>query len=260
VSAGPVAHHRLGGLLAAAREAPRPWLRSPFDGHIDARREVAFTTAGLAELRRVAAATDGATVNDAVLAVVAGGLRRWLEAHHGHLGAVRVKVPVSLHGPPLAPGDDARQPGNRDSFFCLDLPLGSADPLHRLAAIRRATRVRKQDHDAQHLDALLRELAGAPRLRRFAERVLAHPRSFALNVSNVPGPRRPVAVLGVPVRAMYTLAEIGEHHALRIAVVSLASTLSFGLVADPTLLADVGHLASGIQAEAATLTARRPPA
>jgi diacylglycerol O-acyltransferase len=59
-----------------------------------------------------------------VLAVVAGGLRRWLEARHGHLGAVRVKVPVGLHGPPLAPGDDARQPGNRDSFFCLDLPLG----------------------------------------------------------------------------------------------------------------------------------------
>ena len=217
-------------------------------------------SAGLAGLRRVAAATDGATVNDAVLAVVAGGLRRWLEAHHGHLGAVRVKVPVSLHGPPLAPGDDARQPGNRDSLFCLDLPLGSADPLQRLAAIRHATRIRKQDHDAQHLDALLRDLAGTPRLRRFAERVLAHPRSFALNVSNVPGPRHPVAVLGGPVHAMYTLAEIREHHALRIAVVSLASTLNFGLVADPTLLADVDHLASGMQAEAAILTARRRPA
>ena len=88
--------------------------------------------------------------------------------------------------------------------------------------------------------------------------MLAHPRSFALNVSNVPGPRHPVAVLGAPVQAMYTLAEIREHHALRIAVVSLASTLNFGLVADPTLLADVDHLASGIQAEAATLTARPP--
>lgn len=89
--------------------------------------------------------------------------------------------------------------------------------------------------------------------------MLAHPRSFALNVSNLPGPRHPVAVLGVLVHAMFTLAEIGEHHALRIAVVSLANTLNFGLVADPTLLADVDHLASGIQAEAAALTARRPP-
>ena len=256
-----VPHHRLATLLAAARELPQPWLRSPFDGHIDARREVAFTTAGLEELHRVAAAADGATVNDAVLTVVAGGLRRWLEAHHGHLGAVRVKVPVSLHAPPppepppgpSAPGDDHAQPGNRDSFFCLDLPLGSADPLERLADIRRATVARKQGHDAQHLDAVMRELAHTPRLSRFAEHVLAHPRSFALNVSNVPGPRRPIRVLGVPVHSLYSLAEIGEHHALRVAVVSLAGTLNIGLVADPTLLADVGDLAAGMQAEAAEL-------
>jgi WS/DGAT/MGAT family acyltransferase len=255
-----VPHHRLATLLAAARELPQPWLRSPFDGHIDARREVAFTTAGLDELHHVAAAADGATVNDAVLTVVAGGLRRWLEAHHGHLGAVRVKVPVSLHAPPpepppgpSAPGDDHAQPGNRDSFFCLDLPLGSADPLERLADIRRATVARKQGHDAQHLDAVMRDLAHTPRLSRFAEHVLAHPRSFALNVSNVPGPRRPIRVLGVPVHSLYSLAEIGEHHALRVAVVSLAGTLNIGLVADPTLLADVGDLAAGMQAEAAKL-------
>jgi diacylglycerol O-acyltransferase len=265
-AARPVPHHRLAALLAAAREVPQPWLRSPFDGHIDAQREVAFTTAGLEELHRVATAADGATVNDAVLTVVAGGLRRWLEAHHGHLGAVRVKVPVSLQalppgepppGPP-APGGDRGRPGNRDSFFCLDLPLGSADPLERLAAIRRTTRARKQGHDAQHVDALMRELAHTPRLSRFAEHVLAHPRSFALNVSNVPGPRRPIRVLGVPVRALYSLAEIGEHHALRVAVVSLAGTLNVGLVADPTLLADVGGLAAGMQAEAGELISRLP--
>jgi diacylglycerol O-acyltransferase / wax synthase len=188
-----------------------------------------------------------------VLAVVAGGLRRWLEAHHGHLGAVRVKVPVSLHSPALTPGDTGSEPGNRDSFFCLDLPLGSADPLERLAAIRRATRVRKQGHDAQHLDALMRGLAHTPRLSRFVDQILAHPRSFALNVSNVPGPRRPIQVLGVPVRALYTLAEIRKHHALRVSVVSLAGSLNFGLVADPTLLDDVDQLAADMQAEAAAL-------
>jgi hypothetical protein len=177
-----------------------------------------------------------------------------------------VKVPVSLHAlpppepPPGTPpsGGDPAQPGNRDSFFCLDLPLGSADPLERLAAIRRTTRARKQGHDAQHVDALMRELAHSPRLSRFAEHVLAHPRSFALNVSNVPGPRRPICVLGVPVRALYSLAEIGERHALRVAVVSLAGTLNVGLVADPTLLADVGDLAAGMQAEAAELTGGLP--
>jgi diacylglycerol O-acyltransferase / wax synthase len=258
--AEPAVHHRLAGLRAAAREMPQPWLRSPFNGHIDAWRTVAFTTVGLDELHEAAAASAGATVNDAVLTVVAGGLRRWLEAHHGHLGALRVKVPVSLHGLLPAPDDDAPPPGNRDSFFCLDLPLGSADPVERLAAIREATRARKQGHDAQQLDALMRQLARAPRLRRFAERVLTHPRSFALNVSNVPGPRRPVQVLGTPVRALYSLAEIREQHALRVSVISLANSLNFGLVADPTLLSGVDHLARDMQAEAAALVARLPAA
>jgi diacylglycerol O-acyltransferase / wax synthase len=254
-SADPAERHRLAGLRAAAREMPQPWLRSPFNGHIDARRAVAFAAVGLDELHEAAAA-DGATVNDAVLTVVAGGLRRWLEAHHGRLGAVRVKVPVSLHALPPAAGDDGREPGNRDSFFCLDLPLGSADPAERLAAIRQATRARKQGHDAQQLDALMRQLARTPQLRRFAERVLTHPRSFALNVSNVPGPRRPVQMLGMPVRALYSLAEIREHHVLRVSVISLADSLNFGLVADPTLLPDVDHLARDMQAEAGALTAR----
>lgn len=250
--------HLLGDLRSAAREAPQPWHRSPFDGHIDARRSVAFSTAGLGTLRQVCHATGGATVNDAVLTVVAGALHRWLEAHHGQLGAVRVKVPVSLHNA-AGPGHDGAGPGNRDSFFCLDLPIGAADPLDRLAAIQHATKVRKQGHDAQHLDACMRQLARVPPLGHFAERVLSHTRSFALNVSNVPGPRQPVRVLGRPVVAMYSLAEIGAHHALRIAVVSLADTLNFGLVADPTLLDDVDQLAAGLDEEAAALCACLPP-
>jgi hypothetical protein len=77
-----------------------------------------------------------------------------------------------------------------------------------------------------------------------------------LNVSNVPGPREPVHVLGVPVRALYSLAEIREHHALRVAVVSLADTLYFGLCADPTLLPDVDVLAAHMEAEAAAVIAQ----
>ncbi|HEY6399718.1 MAG TPA: wax ester/triacylglycerol synthase domain-containing protein, partial [Solirubrobacteraceae bacterium] len=246
--------HAPPAISSVLREAPQPWHRSPFDGHIGSQRSVAFATAGLGDLRRVAAATGAATVNDAVLTVVAGGLRRWLEAGHGHLGSVRVKIPVSLHGTALGSGDDRHEPGNRDSFFCVDLPLGSADPIDRLRAIRRATRSRKDGHDAQRLDALMRELGHvSPRLRQFADRALAHPRSFALNVSNVPGPRRPVQVLGLAVRSCHSLAEIRERHALRIAVMSLADTINFGLCADPTLIADVDVLADQMQAEAAVL-------
>jgi hypothetical protein len=247
------AHQRLAWLRAVAREAPQPWRRSPFEGHIGARREVAFAAVELDTLRLVAHRTSGATVNDAVLAVVAGGLRRWLETQHGHLGEVRVKVPVSLHGNAVGPEAEA---GNRDSFFCVDLPLETGDPLDRLAAIHRATRTRKEGHDAQQLDALMRELGRVPPLQEFANRLLSHPRSFALNVSNVPGPSRPVRVLGVPVVGLYSLAEIRERHAMRVAVVSLAQSLNFGIAVDPTLISGVDELAVGIREEARALCER----
>jgi WS/DGAT/MGAT family acyltransferase len=251
-----LAHDRLAALRAAMREAPQPWLESPFSGRICAEREVAFAAIELRGLRDAARSADGATLNDALLTVVAGAIHRWLERQHGHLEAVRVKVPVSLHGPEPAGAEPRAEPGNRDSFFCLDLPVGPADPLTRLGLIKHATRARKQGEDAQRLDALMRELGRVPELRQFAERVLAHPRWFALNVSNVVGPRRPCRVVGSRVNELYSLAEIREEHALRISVISLCDSLNFGLVADPTLLEDLAGMAADIEAEAAALVAQ----
>ena len=268
VSAPPASHDRapasapegrrrvrehLRGFGTAAREIPRPWRRSPFDGRPGPERSVAFAQVDLAGLRRAASAVERATLNDAVLGLVAGAVQRWLDGGGRQLGAVRVKVPVSLHHPGTAHGDP--DTGNRDSFFCLDLPVDRSDPLERLALIRDATRVRKECHDAERIDELTRELGRAsPRLRGFTERALAHPRSFALNVSNVIGPRAPVHVAGARVTGLYTLAEIRDRHALRIAVISLDGTLGFGLCADPTLLPEVDRLADGVRAEAAALT------
>lgn len=251
-----MAHDRLAALRVAMREAPQPWLPSPFSGRIGAEREVAFAAVELQGLRDAARIADGATLNDAVLTVVAGALHSWLERQQAPLDAVRVKVPVSLHAPETTGDKRIEEPGNRDSFFCLDLPVGPAEPLTRLALIQHATRTRKEGHDAQRLDDLMRELVGVPPLRQLAERALADPRSFALNVSNVVGPRRPCRVLGSRVNELYSLAEIREQHALRIAVVSLCDSLSFGLVADPTLLKDVAGLAADVEAEAAALVAQ----
>jgi hypothetical protein len=221
---------------------------SPFDGIIGRAREVAFASTPLRELHDAARRHCSATVNDAVLAVVAGALRRWIERHHGSLGNVRVRVPVSLH----QPGDGA---GNRDSYFGVDLPLHERDPIARLAAIHAETSECKADHDAQTMDALLRELTRvSPRLARLGERVEGSPRAFALAVSNVPGPRRAVSVLGAPVQALHSLAEIGERHALRVTALSLADTLHFGLCADPTIVGGVSGLARDLAAEAAVLT------
>ena len=86
-------------------------------------------------------------------------------------------------------------------------------------------------------------------------RIESSPRRFAVSVSNVPGPREPVSVLGAPVEEMHTIAEIGRRHGLRISVVSLAGRLYFGFCADPALVDDLDAMAEGIEIEAADLIA-----
>jgi diacylglycerol O-acyltransferase / wax synthase len=249
-----------------AREFAHTVHDSPFDGRIGARREVAFAILPLRSLHDVAKRVDGATLNDAVLAAVGGGLRRWLESQHGRLGSVRVKVPVSLHAHSSAghegvashgDGEGAGEaPGNRDSFFAVDVPLAHGDPVERLRAVHAQTALRKAEHDAETMDTLLRELRGvSPALGRFCERVERGPRAFALNVSNVPGPRAPVTVLGAPVSALHSIAELGSHHALRVAAVSLADMLCLGFCADPDVVEGVQGIAHGTELEAHALIA-----
>jgi hypothetical protein len=72
-------------------------------------------------------------------------------------------------------------------------------------------------------------------------------------VSNVPGPREPVSVLGKSVLSLHSLAEIGEHHALRVSAISLAGLLCFGLCADADLVDELDLMADGIEREAQEL-------
>ncbi|SFT85310.1 acyltransferase, WS/DGAT/MGAT [Geodermatophilus amargosae] len=226
--------------------------RSPFDVRVGREREVALAVAPVAGLREAARRLAGATLNDAVLAVVAGALRRWLEHRHGPVHGLTVKVPVTLHHD----GDDV---GNRDSYFRVDLPVDEPDPVARLLAVRRETAERKARHDAQELDELTNRLAQlSPRLAGWSQRLQRSGRSFALNVSNVRGPDRAVTVLGAPVGAVQPLVEVAQHHALRVGVLSVADRLGFGLVADPSVVGDLDLLAAAVeQAAVELLHARR---
>lgn len=229
------------------REYERSGDPSPFAGEIGARREIAFATVPLRKLHDAAKSLGGATLNDAALTVVAGAIRRWAAAGHRSIGELRAKVPVSLH----RPGDGA---GNRDSFFSVALPVGEADPGARLREIRAETAGRKAAHDAERIDGLHRRLERvAPRLEERVERAERDPRRFAVNVSNVPGPRTPVQVLGAPVTDLHSIAEIGRGHALRVSVVSCADRLAFSLCVDPEIVRGVETMASGAEAEAAAL-------
>jgi WS/DGAT/MGAT family acyltransferase len=229
------------------REYKRSKARSPFDGRIGSRRAVGFATVPLRALHDAARRIDGATLNDVVLTVVAGSLRRWLALHHGHLDNLRVKVPVSLH-------HEGDAEANHDSAFSLALPISEPDPIKRLHAVHARTKARKEAHDAERREVFLHHLEGvSPRLERYAKQLERSPRRFALNVSNVPGPREPVSVIQASLVQLHTLAEVAEHHALRISVISLADTLGFGFCADADLVADVPSMAAQVEPEAMAL-------
>jgi diacylglycerol O-acyltransferase / wax synthase len=219
---------------------------SLLDAHISGQREVAFAgrrLAGVMGAERAARERLGShvTVNDLLLAAVAGGIRRWLEGEHLALDAMRVKVPVSLHRP-----DEGGDVANRDSFLFLDLPCDQSDPDSRLARITEEAQTAKEDHDAEALYSFFHGLAHLGPLGRAGVKLASSPREFSLAVSNVPGPREPVYVLGRRVSEMYSLAEPADRHALRVTALSYAGALRLGLCSDPTHLHGLDRLATEI--------------
>jgi WS/DGAT/MGAT family acyltransferase len=214
-----------------------------FDRRIGGDRELAFTSCSLADLKRIEhAAGEHVTINDVVLAMVAGAIRRWLSTHHEHMETVRVQIPVSMHHR----DEDGDALGNRDSFLFCDLPISEPDPRARLLAINSETRNRKEHHDPDELYSFFHSLSHVRPLYRFASGVASGPREFALSVSNVPGPREPISLLGGNVAELYSAAEPADRHALRASAISLAGRMGLGFCTDPGAVPGVGDLAEGL--------------
>jgi diacylglycerol O-acyltransferase len=226
-------------LPAALWRELRPGRDTTLDQHIGPAREVAWTSFPLERLKRIAhGSPQRATVNDVVLAVVAGGLRRWLPRVGGIAKDLKVQIPVCLH----AREEDTSRLGNRDSFLNIDLPIAEEDPGERLRLINSETRRRKLDHDADTLYAFFHALGRFRPLHRGVTRLTSGPREFALSVSNVPGPRERALVLGHAVEQLCSFAEPADRHALRISVISLAGELAFGLCSDPDAIPELDGL------------------
>jgi diacylglycerol O-acyltransferase / wax synthase len=217
----------------------RPGRDTTLDQHIGPAREVAWTSFPLERLKRIGhGAPEGATVNDVVLAVVAGALRRWLPQAGGIAQDLRVQCPVCLH----AREDEKGELGNKDSFMNVDLPIAESDPQERLRLINAETSERKFDHDADALYAFFHALGRFRPLYKGVTRLTSGPREFALSVSNVPGPRDHAVILSHAVEQFCSFAEPADRHALRISVVSLEGELTFGLCSDPEAISKLDGL------------------
>ncbi|MFL5893274.1 MAG: wax ester/triacylglycerol synthase domain-containing protein [Solirubrobacterales bacterium] len=214
-----------------------------FDRRIGGDRELAFTSCSLADLKRIEhAAGEHVTINDVVLAMVAGAIRRWISTHHEHMETMRVQIPVSMHHR----DEDGDALGNRDSFLFCDLPISEPDPRARLAAINAETTNRKEHHDPDELYSFFHSLSHVRPLYKVASGFAAGPREFALSVSNVPGPREPISLLGGNVGELYSAAEPADRHALRASAISLAGRMGLGFCTDPGAVPGVADLADGL--------------
>ena len=218
----------------------RPGRDTTLDQHIGPSREVAWSTFPLERLKRIGhGSPEKATVNDVVLAVVAGALRRWLPQAGGVARDLKVQIPVCLHA---QEEEKKGELGNRDSFMNVDLPIAEPDPQERLRLINVATSARKFDHDADALYAFFHALSRFRPLYKGVTRLTSGPREFALSVSNVPGPRERAVILGHAVEQFCSFAEPADRHALRISVVSMEGELAFGLCSDPDAISNLDLL------------------
>jgi len=233
---------------APALPAAFPAPDTPVNGAITARREVGVGSGSLEELRSLKRAL-GVTINDVVLELCTGVLRRYLKQQ----GALP-EQPL-LAAVPVALGADSSNPrtaGNRVSVMTAELPVNVADPLARLARIHRhmAREKRAQRSTEPELLSgwadltppfLLSGLAALYSRLDLADR---HRPVVNLIVSNVPGPSQSLFCAGHRVQACYPLGPIYESCALNLTVLSYDGQLHFGWIGCPDVAPDIDRMSA----------------
>ncbi|MEU6673696.1 wax ester/triacylglycerol synthase family O-acyltransferase [Streptomyces sp. NPDC046925] len=197
--------------------------------------------------------TVGGTVNDVLIAVVAGALRRWLdERGDGSEGVEpRALVPVSRRRP-----RGAQPQGNRLSGYLVRLPVGEADPVARLKAVRAAMDRNKDAGPNRGAGAVALLADHVPPLgHRIGGPVVAQAARllFDLLVTSVPLPSLGLRLGGCPLAAVYPFAPLARGQALAVAVSTYRGRVHFGLVADAAAVPDLDVLARSVREELAGL-------
>jgi diacylglycerol O-acyltransferase / wax synthase len=205
-------------------------------------RHLATARRPLDELRAIRA-KHGVTVNDVLLAAVAGALRRRAHRAEERPRDLKAMVPVSVRD------DDGGELGNRIAFMFVELPASVPDPLVRLQLIAEATSARKQSGVPEDADCALKTLAYAPRtVQRAAAHALASPRVYNLVVSNIPGPRMSMYLRGCRLEDAYPVVPLSARHALSVGMTTIGDHACFGLYADRETLPDSDALAHDLDA------------
>ena len=232
---GPTDGPRVSIPLSAA--PPTPWNKS-----ITAHRRFAMRAAKVSDLKRLKEVTGG-TLNDVVMAIVAGALRAYLIEHDALPDKpLRAMVPVSIRT-----GNEAEPWTNRVSGLVVDLPTHLADPLERLTACRAAMDRGKRQFELVPAEALVditqysSPVVATSAIRLAARMKLADRMAPPVNViiSNVPGPRQPLYLGGAKMQTYIPVSTVAEGMGLNVTVHSYLDELEFGLIACRELVPDL---------------------
>ena len=230
------------GHAALPLTAPRTSLNSAITAH----RRVAFSTIALDDVKRIKNAL-GTTVNDVVLAICTGALRRYLlqgdELPDDPLVAT---VPVSVQSTV-----DQRPGANKISAMFVPLPCRTDDPVKRLMEIRENTKGAKEEHQALGADVLLNWAEHAtPNVFSAATRAYTrlkladhHRPIHNLVISNVPGPDFPLYLGGAELVAGFPLGPVMDGAGVNITVMSYRGVLNWGFMACRETVSKVDALA-----------------
>jgi diacylglycerol O-acyltransferase / wax synthase len=241
----------MGALARAGISAPA----SPFNVEISPYRRFAWVQADLDGFKRLKAA-DGGTVNDVVLAAVAGALGRYLRAR-GHATAgleLKAMVPISVRTT-----DEHGDLGNRVSAMYAPLPVGVEDPAERLHAVSESMGDLKESKQAVGASILtgLADFA-PPTILGQAGRMQSRQRFFNMVVTNVPGPQFPLYLMGRELQAVFPMVPLAKRQAVCFGIMSYNGQVDFGLIGDYDAMADIDSLARDLSESIAELVALAP--
>lgn len=239
----------VGGVVTAGQAVLRRPNTSALHVELSEQRRLSIARTRLEHYRRVRDAFGG-TVNDAMLAVVAGALRGWLLSRAEPMRpatSVRALVPVSVID------HDHRAGSARPNLvrpLLVDLPVGEPDPVLRLAQLRYAMASHKASGRAVGADTLS-ALSGfaPPTLHALGARAASGltRRMFSLVITNVPGPQVPLYAAGVRMTEMFPILPLAEGQAMSIALTSYDGGVYYGINGDRDAMRDVKLVAELIE-------------
>jgi diacylglycerol O-acyltransferase len=230
-----------------------------FNVEIGPHRRFAIAQAQLDDLKRVKDA-HGGTVNDVILAIVSGGIGRYLRArgHETEGLEMRAMVPVSVRQ-----AEERGALGNRITAMMAPLPVWCEDPVERLRLTTERMGDLKSSGQAVGAEILTKMTDFAPTtLASQAARLQPAQRFFNLVITNVPGPQFPLYVLGRQMESIFPMVPLARRQALCVGIMSYNGQVNFGLVGDYDAMADLDSFALDLEAATeemiATAPAKRP--